>query len=164
MALSRLAVKQLINRKEMCLCTHHDPDDMMLGLCLTRLGINILNSPLMHQASPISYPWDLIKHQIPITFHSFSDVLDGKTAYEHYLLYDWPKKFVVKDYSVHPTPEDEENMHPPPPEDYNIEPLHSEIRENLPPVDLKDDGAVPDELVLERNAVFEEEIKRHEEL
>uniref|UniRef100_A0A8C3CZC7 Beta-1,3-glucosyltransferase n=1 Tax=Cairina moschata TaxID=8855 RepID=A0A8C3CZC7_CAIMO len=68
MVFSRAAVQKLLASK--CRCYSMDaPDDMVLGMCFSGLGIPITHSPLFHQARPMDYPKDYLSHQIPISFH-----------------------------------------------------------------------------------------------
>ncbi|XP_019385658.1 PREDICTED: beta-1,3-glucosyltransferase isoform X3 [Crocodylus porosus] len=68
MVFSRTAVQKLLASK--CRCYSTDaPDDMVLGMCFSGLGIPITHSPLFHQARPMDYPKDYLSHQIPISFH-----------------------------------------------------------------------------------------------
>uniref|UniRef100_A0A8C4VL44 Beta 3-glucosyltransferase n=1 Tax=Gopherus evgoodei TaxID=1825980 RepID=A0A8C4VL44_9SAUR len=60
MVFSREAIKKLLASK--CQCYSNDaPDDMVLGMCFSGLGIPITHCPLFHQ--------DYLAHQIPISFH-----------------------------------------------------------------------------------------------
>ncbi|XP_051489649.1 beta-1,3-glucosyltransferase isoform X3 [Apus apus] len=68
MVFSRVAVQKLLASK--CRCYSMDaPDDMVLGMCFSGLGIPITHSPLFHQARPMDYPKDYLSHQIPVSFH-----------------------------------------------------------------------------------------------
>ncbi|XP_078259166.1 beta 3-glucosyltransferase a isoform X2 [Rhinoraja longicauda] len=68
MVFSREAVKRLLHRG--CSCYSDDaPDDMVLGMCFSGLGIPVTHSPLFHQARPMDYSKDYLKHQVPISFH-----------------------------------------------------------------------------------------------
>ncbi|KAM4790220.1 beta-1,3-glucosyltransferase isoform 1-T1 [Cyanocitta cristata] len=68
MVFSRTAVQKLLASK--CRCYSMDaPDDMVLGMCFSGLGIPITHSPLFHQARPMDYPKDYLSHQIPVSFH-----------------------------------------------------------------------------------------------
>lgn len=65
---SREAVKRLLHSG--CSCYSNDaPDDMVLGMCFSGLGIPVTHSPLFHQARPMDYSKDYLKHQVPISFH-----------------------------------------------------------------------------------------------
>ncbi|XP_046906395.1 beta-1,3-glucosyltransferase-like [Hypomesus transpacificus] len=68
MVLSRVAVSRLLSGG--CGC-HGDeaPDDMVLGMCLSSLGITTTHSPLFHQARPDDYARELLSHQQSISFH-----------------------------------------------------------------------------------------------
>uniref|UniRef100_A0A8C3R0Y5 Beta-1,3-glucosyltransferase n=1 Tax=Cyanoderma ruficeps TaxID=181631 RepID=A0A8C3R0Y5_9PASS len=68
MVFSRTAVQKLLASK--CRCYSMDaPDDMVLGMCFSGLGIPITHSPLFHQARPMDYPKDYLSHQVPVSFH-----------------------------------------------------------------------------------------------
>ncbi|XP_066225401.1 beta-1,3-glucosyltransferase isoform X4 [Saccopteryx leptura] len=68
MVFSREAIRRLLASK--CRCYSNDaPDDMVLGMCFSGLGIPVTHSPLFHQARPIDYPEDYLSHQVPISFH-----------------------------------------------------------------------------------------------
>ncbi|XP_025911762.1 beta-1,3-glucosyltransferase isoform X2 [Apteryx mantelli] len=68
MVFSKIAVQKLLASK--CRCYSMDaPDDMVLGMCFSGLGIPITHSPLFHQARPMDYPKDYLSHQIPVSFH-----------------------------------------------------------------------------------------------
>ncbi|XP_051687722.1 beta-1,3-glucosyltransferase isoform X1 [Oryctolagus cuniculus] len=68
MVFSREAVRRLLASK--CRCYSIDaPDDMVLGMCFSGLGIPATHSPLFHQARPVDYPKDYLSHQVPISFH-----------------------------------------------------------------------------------------------
>ncbi|XP_072706499.1 beta-1,3-glucosyltransferase isoform X2 [Ciconia boyciana] len=68
MVFSRIAVQKLLASK--CRCYSMDaPDDMVLGMCFSGLGIPVTHSPLFHQARPMDYPKGYLSHQIPVSFH-----------------------------------------------------------------------------------------------
>ncbi|XP_032742727.1 beta-1,3-glucosyltransferase [Rattus rattus] len=68
MVFSREAIRRLL--KSNCRCYSNDaPDDMVLGMCFSGLGIPVTHSPLFHQARPVDYPKDYLSHQIPVSFH-----------------------------------------------------------------------------------------------
>ncbi|XP_077534991.1 beta-1,3-glucosyltransferase-like isoform X2 [Haemaphysalis longicornis] len=70
MVFSRKVVEKILNSG--CSCpTEDSPDDMILGVCLQRLGIPVTHSPLFHQARPEDYSRELLSHQRPISFHKF---------------------------------------------------------------------------------------------
>lgn len=55
-----------------CQCPQIDsPDDMILGLCLKRLGIDVIHSNLFHQARPTDYPPERLDRLRTISFHKF---------------------------------------------------------------------------------------------
>nr|XP_042698759.1 beta-1,3-glucosyltransferase isoform X2 [Chrysemys picta bellii] len=73
MVFSREAIQKLLASK--CQCYSNDaPDDMVLGMCFSGLGIPITHCPLFHQARPMDYPKDYLAHQIPISFHKHWNV------------------------------------------------------------------------------------------
>ncbi|XP_021566568.1 beta-1,3-glucosyltransferase [Carlito syrichta] len=68
MVFSREAIRRLLASK--CRCYSNDaPDDMVLGMCFSGLGIPVTHSPLFHQARPVDYPKEYLSHQVPISFH-----------------------------------------------------------------------------------------------
>ncbi|XP_023981592.1 beta-1,3-glucosyltransferase [Physeter macrocephalus] len=68
MVFSREAIRRLLASK--CRCYSNDaPDDMVLGMCFSGLGVPVTHSPLFHQARPVDYPKDYLAHQVPISFH-----------------------------------------------------------------------------------------------
>ncbi|XP_060090701.1 beta-1,3-glucosyltransferase [Heteronotia binoei] len=68
MVFSREAIQRLFASK--CRCYSNDaPDDMVIGMCFSGLGIPVTHSPLFHQARPVDYPKDYLSHQVPISFH-----------------------------------------------------------------------------------------------
>ncbi|KAL1768462.1 beta-1,3-glucosyltransferase [Sigmodon hispidus] len=68
MVFSREAIQRLLASN--CRCYSNDaPDDMVLGMCFSGLGVPVTHSPLFHQARPVDYPKDYLSHQIPISFH-----------------------------------------------------------------------------------------------
>uniref|UniRef100_A0AAA9S114 Beta 3-glucosyltransferase n=1 Tax=Bos taurus TaxID=9913 RepID=A0AAA9S114_BOVIN len=68
MVFSKEAIRRLLASK--CRCYSNDaPDDMVLGMCFSGLGIPVTHSPLFHQARPVDYPKDYLSHQVPVSFH-----------------------------------------------------------------------------------------------
>ncbi|NP_001289177.1 beta-1,3-glucosyltransferase precursor [Danio rerio] len=68
MVFSRVAVQNILAGG--CSCRSSDaPDDMVLGMCLTTLGLPVTHSPLFHQARPDDYVKELLARQSPISFH-----------------------------------------------------------------------------------------------
>ncbi|KAM8977621.1 beta-1,3-glucosyltransferase [Pelodytes ibericus] len=81
MVFSRETVRRLLNSK--CRCYSNDaPDDMVLGMCTSGLGISVTHSPLFHQARPTDYPKDYLSHQVPISFHKHWNIDPVKVYYE----------------------------------------------------------------------------------
>lgn len=68
-----------------CECPSDDsPDDMIIGMCSRRLGINIIHNAAFHQARPVDYPAPYLKRLSPISFHKFDDI-DPYEVYMEYL-------------------------------------------------------------------------------
>ncbi|XP_053564442.1 beta-1,3-glucosyltransferase [Bombina bombina] len=86
MVFSRGTVKKLLKSK--CRCYSNDaPDDMVLGMCSSGLGIPVIHSPLFHQARPDDYPKDYLSHQVPISFHKHWNI-DPVKVYHTWLAQD----------------------------------------------------------------------------
>lgn len=80
MVLSRAAVSLLASSG--CRCHDDDaPDDMVLGRCLTSLGVPITHSPLFHQARPQDYSETL---EQAVSFHKHWNI-DPVTVYKLWL-------------------------------------------------------------------------------
>ncbi|XP_075055058.1 beta-1,3-glucosyltransferase isoform X2 [Mixophyes fleayi] len=80
MVFSREAVREFIGSK--CRCYSNDaPDDMVLGMCASGLGISVTHSPLFHQARPADYSKDYLSHQVPISFHKHWNIDPVKVYY-----------------------------------------------------------------------------------
>ncbi|KAM3869619.1 beta-1,3-glucosyltransferase-like, partial [Diretmus argenteus] len=83
MVLSRVAVSMIVSSG--CSCYSDDaPDDMVLGMCLTSLGVSITHSPLFHQARPDDYSRALLSSQQSISFHKHWNI-DPVAVYTHWL-------------------------------------------------------------------------------
>ncbi|KAM6984644.1 beta-1,3-glucosyltransferase [Aplochiton taeniatus] len=85
MVLSRAAVSKLLSSG--CGCHSDDsPDDMVLGMCLTWLGVPVTHNPLFHQARPEDYPRALLsQHQDQhLSFHKHWNT-DPLKVYMHWL-------------------------------------------------------------------------------
>ncbi|XP_039717646.1 beta-1,3-glucosyltransferase isoform X3 [Pteropus medius] len=79
MVFSREAVRRLLGSQ--CRCHSNDaPDDMVLGMCSSGLGIPVTHSPLFHQARPVDYPEAYLSHQVPVSFHKHWNI-DPVKAY-----------------------------------------------------------------------------------
>ncbi|XP_075220376.1 beta-1,3-glucosyltransferase isoform X2 [Lycorma delicatula] len=66
-AISMSALKPILQH---CSCQQNDtPDDMYLGICLTRLNIPIVHLSDFHQARPNDYATDYLAVQKPVSFH-----------------------------------------------------------------------------------------------
>ncbi|KAM6179025.1 beta-1,3-glucosyltransferase [Rhynchocyon petersi] len=73
MVFSREAIRRLLASK--CRCYSDDaPDDMVLGMCFSGLGVPVTHSALFHQARPVDYPKEYLAHQVPISFHKHWNV------------------------------------------------------------------------------------------
>ncbi|XP_050977747.1 beta-1,3-glucosyltransferase isoform X3 [Labeo rohita] len=80
---SRVAVQNILAGG--CGCRSSDaPDDMVLGMCLTTLGIPVTHSPLFHQARPHDYVKELLARQNPISFHKHWNI-NPVAIYQHWL-------------------------------------------------------------------------------
>uniref|UniRef100_A0A8C5QFC9 Beta 3-glucosyltransferase n=1 Tax=Leptobrachium leishanense TaxID=445787 RepID=A0A8C5QFC9_9ANUR len=91
MVFSRETVKTLLSSK--CRCYSNDaPDDMVLGMCTSGLGISVTHSPLFHQARPTDYPKDYLSHQVPISFHKHWNI-DPVKVYHAWLIQDDEEDF-----------------------------------------------------------------------
>ncbi|XP_055295645.1 beta-1,3-glucosyltransferase [Sitodiplosis mosellana] len=68
-----------------CRCpSSSSPDDMIIALCLQRIGIEPIHSSRFHQARPIDYPEEVLLYNKPISFHKFWQI-DPYYVYEHWL-------------------------------------------------------------------------------
>ncbi|XP_051783150.1 beta 3-glucosyltransferase a [Erpetoichthys calabaricus] len=86
MVFSRQAVLKLLESG--CRCYSNDaPDDMVLGMCFSALGIPVTHSSLFHQARPEDYSKDYLSHQIPISFHKHWNI-DPVSVYHKWLKED----------------------------------------------------------------------------
>ncbi|KAG2456686.1 B3GLT glucosyltransferase, partial [Polypterus senegalus] len=86
MVFSRQAVLKLLESG--CRCYSNDaPDDMVLGMCFSALGIPVTHSSLFHQARPEDYSRDYLSHQIPISFHKHWNI-DPVGVYHKWLKED----------------------------------------------------------------------------
>ncbi|XP_043106432.1 beta-1,3-glucosyltransferase isoform X3 [Puntigrus tetrazona] len=83
MVFSRVAVQNILAGG--CGCRISDaPDDMVLGMCLTTLGLPVTHSPLFHQARPHDYVKELLVRQSPISFHKHWNI-NPVAVYQHWL-------------------------------------------------------------------------------
>ncbi|KAM3934753.1 beta-1,3-glucosyltransferase [Leptodactylus fuscus] len=86
MVFSKVAVKKFVGSK--CRCYSNDaPDDMVLGMCASGLGISVTHSPLFHQARPADYSKDYLSHQVPVSFHKHWNI-DPVIVYKSWLAQD----------------------------------------------------------------------------
>ncbi|KAF2368791.1 Fringe-like [Trinorchestia longiramus] len=84
MVFSRPMVELLIE-SSWCKCRSADePDDMLLGMCLHRLGRSLVHVRDMHQASPKSYAAGRLYGSKPISFHGFW-MIDPVQEYKKWL-------------------------------------------------------------------------------
>lgn len=85
MIYSRQVVKLIMECHD-CRCpADNSPDDMLIGMWLSRISARIIHSPLFHQARPMDYPSKFIETQIPISFHKHW-LLNPRKIYNEYLL------------------------------------------------------------------------------
>ncbi|XP_068228863.1 beta-1,3-glucosyltransferase [Palaemon carinicauda] len=71
MIFSRTLVEKLAE-PGVCDCPTSDtPDDMFLGVCLKRLSVPVIHSETFHQSRPMDYPAQLLKPELPVSFHKF---------------------------------------------------------------------------------------------
>ncbi|KAG8584922.1 hypothetical protein GDO81_004826 [Engystomops pustulosus] len=90
MVFSKAAVKEFIGSK--CRCYSNDaPDDMVLGMCASGLGISVTHSPLFHQARPADYSKDFLSHQVPVSFHKHWNI-DPIKVYKSWLAQEKSEK------------------------------------------------------------------------
>lgn len=68
MVLSRAAVERIVSSGQQC-SSISAPDDMFLGGIAKQLDIDIIHSPLFHQAQPSTFHPDILSLQTPISFH-----------------------------------------------------------------------------------------------
>ncbi|KAF5308718.1 hypothetical protein FQR65_LT06079 [Abscondita terminalis] len=62
-------LKKLISSK-MCKCpTLSSPDDMFLGVCFSRMKVDVTHSSLFHQARPMDYAPEYLQNQPVVSFH-----------------------------------------------------------------------------------------------
>ncbi|XP_044140898.1 beta-1,3-glucosyltransferase [Bufo gargarizans] len=97
MVFSRAAVKEFIGSN--CRCYSNDaPDDMVLGMCASGLGISVTHSPLFHQARPADYSKDYLSHQVPVSFHKHWNI-DPIKVYNSWLAQDKSEKPQKRKYA-----------------------------------------------------------------
>ena len=83
MILSQRAAISLL--KGECECWAPDaPDDMWLGLCLSRLGIPMVPSKSLHQTYPTQYSREFLSHRYLVSFHKHNQQ-DPVEIYRDYL-------------------------------------------------------------------------------
>ncbi|KOC58905.1 Beta-1,3-glucosyltransferase [Habropoda laboriosa] len=60
------------------------PDDMYLfGICLARIGVQLVHSPMFHQARPTDYATAYLASQEPVSFHKFW-MLEPQMVYDEW--------------------------------------------------------------------------------
>jgi len=75
MVLSREAVTRILSVPDGCPCPRADwPDDMHLGSCANKAGLRLTHSNRFHQARPEDYPYSVLKHRKPISFHKHWEI------------------------------------------------------------------------------------------
>ena len=83
-AVSAPLVHEMV-QSDRCECpspTH--PDDMYLfGVCLARIGVQPVHSPLFHQARPVDYAIGYLASQEPVSFHKFW-MLEPQMVYDEW--------------------------------------------------------------------------------
>uniref|UniRef100_A0A673MEA1 Beta 3-glucosyltransferase b n=1 Tax=Sinocyclocheilus rhinocerous TaxID=307959 RepID=A0A673MEA1_9TELE len=80
MVFSRVAVQNILAGG--CSCRSLDaPDDMVIGMCLTTLGLQVTHSPLFHQVANVK---ELLGRQSPISFHKHWNI-NPVAVYQHWL-------------------------------------------------------------------------------
>lgn len=68
-----------------CTCPSiSSPDDMIIALCLQRIGIDAIHSSRFHQARPNDYALEVLLDSEPISFHKFWQI-DPFEVYEEWL-------------------------------------------------------------------------------
>ncbi|XP_063807832.1 beta-1,3-glucosyltransferase isoform X2 [Pseudophryne corroboree] len=96
MVFSREAVRKFLGNK--CRCYSNDaPDDMVLGMCASGMGISVTHSPLFHQARPVDYSKDYLSHQVPVSFHKHWNI-DPVKVYYTWLAQDKKENLQDKSY------------------------------------------------------------------
>lgn len=77
---------QLLTKPGNCDCpSPSTPDDMFLGICISKLDGTLVHSPFFHQARPMDYAEDYLKWQTLISFHKHW-MIDPINVYNKYLL------------------------------------------------------------------------------
>uniref|UniRef100_A0A673MI07 Beta 3-glucosyltransferase b n=1 Tax=Sinocyclocheilus rhinocerous TaxID=307959 RepID=A0A673MI07_9TELE len=89
MVFSRVAVQNILAGG--CSCRSLDaPDDMVIGMCLTTLGLQVTHSPLFHQVARFEeyshcfLLYKLLGRQSPISFHKHWNI-NPVAVYQHWL-------------------------------------------------------------------------------
>lgn len=82
-AVTRAGIRRVVRSD--CRCSAPDaPDDMWLGACLARLGIEVVHDEAFHQQQPAAYPAMSLRRTRPLTFHRFEPA-DPVTVFDRYL-------------------------------------------------------------------------------
>eukprot|EP00095_Tigriopus_kingsejongensis_P006246 snap_masked-scaffold1159_size58420-processed-gene-0.4 protein:Tk06246 transcript:snap_masked-scaffold1159_size58420-processed-gene-0.4-mRNA-1 annotation:"general transcription factor iif subunit 1 isoform x1" len=65
-------IEKMADQKSHCRCPSEEhPDDMLLGACLTNMGISLTHSKRLHQGRPEDYHEKLLAEHDPVSFHKF---------------------------------------------------------------------------------------------
>ncbi|GIX82319.1 beta-1,3-glucosyltransferase [Caerostris extrusa] len=82
MIFSRKAIEKLV---AFCHCpSNNSPDDMIIGVCLKNLDIDVTNSPFLHQARPNDYSPEFLASLKHISFHKHW-MIDPYAVYTEWL-------------------------------------------------------------------------------
>ncbi|XP_077996496.1 beta-1,3-glucosyltransferase-like [Glandiceps talaboti] len=104
MIFSRAAVIAMLEQN--CKCrSDADPDDMIIGSCIKRIGHTITHSPFLHQARPDDYVAAFLQHQTPVSFHKHWNN-DPYKVYEDWFAVDDIKGDLVLDIQGESNQED----------------------------------------------------------
>ncbi|XP_018026736.1 beta-1,3-glucosyltransferase [Hyalella azteca] len=83
---------ELLMESSWCSCRVPDePDDMLLGMCLHRLGHSLVHLRDLHQATPSSYAAGRLNGSNPISFHGFW-MIDPVKVYKKWLVGNYEEK------------------------------------------------------------------------
>ncbi|XP_042869566.1 beta-1,3-glucosyltransferase-like [Penaeus japonicus] len=84
MVFSRGLVEELAD-PDVCSCPTNDtPDDMFLGVCLSRLSVPVTHVEGFHQSRPMDYPPELLRPEPLISFHKHW-MIDPREIYTQWL-------------------------------------------------------------------------------
>lgn len=97
MILSREIIFSLV-KDGVCNCPSPDsPDDMLLGICASKIGGKIIHSPAFHQARPPDYSIGYLDTHGAISFHKHWMIDPYKVYNDWFLKYD---KTLLEDISI----------------------------------------------------------------